>query len=287
MRIATLDVVPQLSAEQLESLRHQLLTAARVGTRIKNNTLITCEGQVKALLLKGELPEAHYRPALKALELMRFNSIKCSRRGAVKLSKTGSDLLMGWIDIGGAKDEDILRAGNRDFFFLAMRLVPLLRDMEAAMEQYLPDYWKFHLEQAMRVVRPDKTLKTLNKVADPHQRKMLEQWNNTDYYHFMGTRAFSTLTLNHNITFGAHDDRRNVPGTLSCLTALGQYAGGTLCFPRLGVSFDLQPRDLLIADTNTEFHGTVGELFGSRYSIVAYLHGSLLPRGYVVSQLGT
>jgi len=278
MRIETLDVNPTLRAEQLEPLRNQLLTAAHIGTRIEHSTLITCEGQIKALLLKEELPDAHYRPALKALELMRFNPIKNSRRGAVKVSKTGSDLLMGWIDIAGAEREDILRAGNRDFFFLAMRLVPLLRDMEYAMEKHLPEYWKFHLEQAMRLVRPDKTFKTLNKVADPFQRQMLELWNHTDYYHFMGVRAFSTLTLNHNITFGAHDDGRNVPGTLSCLTALGNYAGGTLCFPRLGVSFDLQPRDLLIADTNTEFHGTVGEPFGSRYSIVAYLHGSLLPK---------
>lgn len=279
MRIATLDVVPALKAEQLESLRHQLLTAAHRRRVIDSNTLITCEGQLKALLLKGEIPDAHYRSALKALELMRFNSIKSSRRGAVKVSKTGSDLTLGWIDVARMPNEDILRAGNRDFFFLAIRLVPLLRDMEDVMERYLPAYWKFHLEQAMRLVRPDKTLKTLDKVADPYQRKMLEQWNTTDYYHFMGVRAFSTLTLNHNITFGAHDDGRNVPGTLSCLTALGRYAGGTLCFPRLGVSFNLKPRDLLIADTNTEFHGTVGEPFGHRYSIVAYLHGSLLPKG--------
>lgn len=279
MRIATLDVAPLLTAEQLGRLRHRLLTAEHVGTRIKSSTLITCQGQVKALLLKEELPQSHYRPALKALELMRFNPIKNSRRGAVKVSKTGSDLLMGWIDIAGAEREDILRAGNRDFFFFAMRLVPLLQDMEVAMEKYLPGYWKFHLGQAMRLIRPDKTMKTLDKVADPFHRKMLEQWNSTDYYHFMGIRAFSTLTLNHNITFGAHDDGRNVPGTLSCLTALGHYAGGTLCFPRLGVSFDLRPKDLLIADTNEEFHGTVGEPWGSRFSIVAYLHSSLLPKG--------
>jgi hypothetical protein len=33
-------------------------------------------------------------------------------------------------------------------------------------------------------------------MKDRFERKMLQRWNNTDYYHFMGVRAFSTLTLN-------------------------------------------------------------------------------------------
>lgn len=69
-----------------------------------------------------------------------------------------------------------------------------------------------------------------------------------------------------------------VPGTLSCLTALGNYSGGALCFPRLGVTFRLRPKDLLIADTNTEYHRNVGHISGERYSVVAYLHSSLLPK---------
>jgi hypothetical protein len=135
------------------------------------------------------------------------------------------------------------------------------------------------MEQATRLVRPvDQKFKTLFRVQDTLQRKMLERWDATRYYHFLGTRAFSTITLNNNILFGAHDDGRNVPDTLSCLTALGDYAGGTLCFPRLGVSFKLRPRDLLIADTNVEYHGNVGHISGERYSVVAYMHRSLLPQ---------
>jgi hypothetical protein len=275
MTYETIEVSPALNDEQLKSLRFQLLSAAH-GRLIQSNTLVLCDGTVKALLLRDALSESHWRPALKALALMTFNPAKNSRRRAVKQSAIGSDLTLGWMDVMRGPGEDILRAGNRDNFFLAMRLIPLLRDMEDAMAEHLPDYWKFHLAQAMRLVRSDKTLLSLDHTKDYFQRKMLERWNMTDYYHFMGTRAFSTLTLNRNIIFGAHMDGNNVAGTLGCLTAIGDYVGGTLCFPRFGVSFDLKPGDLLIADTNEEYHGTSSMIVGERFSIVAYLHSSLL-----------
>ena len=133
---------------------------------------------------------------------------------------------------------------------------------------------------AKQLVRPEgDKLKTLCKVKHYYVREGIEQWDeDTNHYFVPGTEAFSTITLNHNIIFGAHDDGRNVPGTLSCLTALGDYVGGTLCFPRLGISFYLRPGDLLIADTNEEYHSTVDGIIGDRFSVVAYLHGSLLPK---------
>lgn len=237
---------------------------------------------MKALFLKadrdGPIKRISYKAAMRALELMRFNPASNSRRGAVK-QKSGGDLVLGWMNVGRMPWEDIFRAGHRDHFPVAMWLVPLLKDFEHALQQHLPDYWHFHLEQAKRLVRPpDEKLLTIDKVSNRYQREMLRQWDETRYYHLPGTEAFSTLTLNRNMVFRAHQDGNNVPGTLSCLTALGDYSGGTLCFPRLGVSFKLRPGDLLIADTNTEFHGTVGHISGQRFSVVAYLHSSLLPR---------
>jgi hypothetical protein len=281
MKIQRVDVKPLLNEEQLESLQFQLLNSSH-GTLIEQSTLVTC-GSLKALFLKAEgdgpIREQAYRYALRALRLMKFNPAKNSERQSIMQSLIGSDLLLGWLSPRNPKREDWLRKGDRDQLFLAMRLVPLLQDFEFAMERYMPDYWNFHLAQAQRLVRPaDQRFKTLFRVQDPFQREMLERWDATRYYHFLGTKSFSTITLNHNIVFGAHDDGRNVPDTLSCLTALGDYAGGTLCFPRLGVSFKLRPRDLLIADTNTEYHGSVGNIGGERYSVVAYMHKSLLPR---------
>jgi hypothetical protein len=274
MTYEIVEVSPVLNAEQLKRLKFQLLTAAH-GRLITTNTLIKCEDKIKALLLRDSLPDTHYRPALKALGHMHFNPSKQSRRGAVLPGQQGGDLVIGWL-----KDStcpDILRAGNRDNFHLCMRLPPLLRDMQDLMAIHLPEYFKFHMQQAWRLRRPQKELKSLHLMRDPFERQQLARWNaGQDYYHFMGVSAFSTLTLNRNLIFGAHQDGNNIKGTLGCLTAVGGYTGGALCFPRLGVSFDLRPGDLLIADTNEEYHGTCSSIFGERYSIVAYMHSSLL-----------
>ncbi len=276
MTYETIEVSPVLTDERLKSLRFQLLNAAH-GKLIERSTLVKCEGKIKALFLRSALGGWSINWALKALRHIKMNPVSSSRRGAVKnTAKTGYDLVLGWyVD---STNPDPLRAGSRDNFFLAMRLIPLLQEMEDRIREHLGDYYRFHLSQAMRLVRPHKDLKTLHLMKDPFERRMLQRWNNSDYYHFPGTRAFSTLTLNHSVIFGAHDDGNNVEGTLGCLTAIGDYLGGALCFPRLGVSFDLRPGDLLIADTNTEYHGTSSMIVGDRYSIVAYLHSSLLPR---------
>jgi hypothetical protein len=257
-----------------------LLTSAH-GQLTDRSVLVTCEGELKALYLKAQTHPTigvdGY--ALKGLQAMKFNPAKDSDRPMISQTQTGGDLLLGWLRPRNPLREDWLRKADRDQLFLAMRLVPLLRACEDAMEKYLTVYWEYHLSQAARLVRPlDEQFKTLDKVSDLFQRDQLKTWDATNYYHFLGTRAFSTVTLNHNILFGVHQDGRNVLGTLSCLTALGEYTGGELCFPRLGVTFNLRPGDLLIADTNNEFHGTVGGIVGSRYSVVAYLHKSLLPK---------
>lgn len=289
MTIDHLQVTPLLTNEQLEALRFRLLTPAD-GRLIDRSTLVTCEGELKALYLKAEthhpISAGRYSYALKALKLMAerkaFKPSKDSDRPMIRQSLIGGELLAGWLRPRNPKREDWLRKGDRDHLFLAMRLAPLMRDFEWAMHNHLPDYyWKVHLPQAFRMVRPpEETFKTLDKVKDPFQRMMLARWDATRYYHFLGTRAFSTITLNRSILFGAHDDGRNAPGTLGCLTALGEYVkgSGALCFPRLGVTFDLRPGDLLVADTNTEYHATVGGIIGERYSVVAYLHKGLLPK---------
>ena len=279
--IETLDIRPVLTDEQLEALRLQPLTPAHFKP-ITTSTRVICEGKLKALFLKAEgekpITQLSYDAALRGLRAMPFVSASHSRRPSVD-QNFGGDLLLGWMNGYAPEREDIFRARHRDNFTASFWLVPMLKDFERAMAEYLPDYWQFHLSQAKQLVRPGRErLKTLHMVEQEYERIVLCDWDKKNRrYLFPGSEAFSTLTLNQNICFLAHKDGHNVPATLSCLTAAGAYAGGALGFPRLGISFDIQPRDLLIADTNEEYHGTVGGIFGNRYSVVAYLHESLLP----------
>ena len=120
-------------------------------------------------------------------------------------------------------------------------------------------------------------MKYLNKLTDKRLRDSLE-WDISWFFDYLvGATAFSTITVNKSIVFGAHQDGSNIKDTLGCITTFGDFAGGTLVFPRFGVGADIRPRDMLVADSNTEYHGNLGPIFGTRYSIVGYLHKSLLP----------
>lgn len=250
---------------------------------ITESTQIFCEGKLVALFLKAEeqcpINQLSYDSALHGLKLMSFTPASHSRRAAIKQA-LGGDLLLGWMDGYAPDREDIFRGGHRDHFIAAFWLTPLLKDFEQAIQNHLPDYWEFHRSVAQRLVRPKRErLKTLGNVSNIYERKMLRDWDKDNRLYLMpGSDAFSTVTLNQNIRFLPHKDGKNVPDTLSCLTTLGSFSGGALGFPRLGVSFDIQPGDLLISDTNDEYHGTFGEIFGNRYSVVAYLHESLLKK---------
>jgi len=80
---------------------------------------------------------------------------------------------------------------------------------------------------------------------------------------------FSTITINHNVSFRSHEDGGN--SALSTLVTFGEFKGGYLCLPRLRVAFDVRPGDLLIANTAREQHGSILPRSGERYSMVAYL----------------
>lgn len=279
----TLEIKAALSGKHLEALRFQMLNESH-GTRINRSTMVFCDGEFKALFLKAEqdnpISYVSYGAALHALSLLNFSPASHSRRAAVKQKAVGGEMVLGFM--GGRKPdwEDIFRAAHRDHFAASFWLVPFLVDSEKAMAKWIPEYYDFHVSQAKRLVRPKgERIKTLGAVENIWERKMIRDWDKKNrYYLFPGSVAFSTLTLNQSISFAAHRDGHNVPKTMSCLSAFGAWRGGGLCFPRLGLTFEVGPRDLLISDTNIELHGNVGGIFGNRYSIVAYLHSSLITR---------
>ena len=69
----------------------------------------------------------------------------------------------------------------------------------------------------------------------------LDPWDRT--YTIRGT-VFSTVEFNHNIIFKSHEDGNNVKGTCVCIATLGSFAG-------------------------------------DRFSVVAFLHNSVIGRAPV------
>ncbi len=279
--IKSLHVKPAINAKQLKDIESQMLDEHQLNGMVvfDHSVKVYCEGKFKALFLKAEgdkpISQKHYDQALRGLESLKFNKAKDSMRVSVKQTRIGGELLLGWKK-EKSRREDRIRRATRDQLYQHVFLEPLFWDFECAMREHLRDYWEYHIRQAFKLVkRPGEQLKTLQKVKDPWRRQLLEMTFGRSAFYGLLFAHFSTITLNRNILFGAHEDGNNMPGTMGCLSALGDYAGGILCLPRLGVAFDLRPRDLLIADTNEEFHTNLGPIVGKRYSVVAYLHSSL------------
>lgn len=176
----------------------------------------------------------------------------------------------------------------------------------AAKESYLDYLFRVHFQEADTKFWPDKkTAYKTYRQLEKDNPEAFEQWFvetfahfNPDYFERLcwaaargasivpGTREgeammgytipgtmFSTITVNQSALFRSHADGNNLPGSLACLAAFGDFAGGDLCFPRFGISCPIEPGDVLIGDNNLEQHGNIGPLSGERISIVAYMRG--------------
>jgi hypothetical protein len=245
------------------------------------------KGQVKFLLLPNAI-----RPYINLHEILKRADWKhCAR--AANGQKHGKKITIGWLPQipGRAKGSGYYNVRNKatlDQPQLLYGLRPLLREMESKMREFLAienaKAWDIAIFADRREGEEDDLSGVPERVAGledvlPNPRslvKNIEPWNMT--YTLCGT-SFSTVELNRNIIFKTHEDKRNVPGALVCITTLGHYVGGRLVFPRYGYSAELGPRDLLICDNNKELHGNIGPLVAARpsarFSIVAYFHISV------------
>jgi len=262
---------------------------------IRNSARITVGGKLKALFLKPEdnlapISEGHYKPVLKTFDapwkMFPWRPSKNNGRQMVKQRRVGGDLVFWYLKPRSGR-EDYFHAPTRDVLPYAMTLTPLVGDLQNAMREHLPGYFQFHMYQAQKLVLPpDETFIRLPWKVDSFQQHQLEKMAASGHGLIPGANAFSTLTLNKNLLFGAHEDGNNMPYTMSCLTALGDFVGGHLCFPRLGIGFDVQPYDVLISDTNYEYHCSGRIVVGKRYTIVAYLQRKV-DRGWRVGKLSS
>jgi hypothetical protein len=239
--------------------------------------------QIKFLLLPNAVSEAAWLKAHLAAEESYMN------RGGRKADgqRYGRKLTLGWIKLRYPGYDNMRTAPTLEQPELLAAFYPLIREMDRLVERAVPDYHKHAFKCAMTATRPDvrdpetgrlmdeDDLSRVTKERELNIVKALDPWNLT--YTIRGT-VFSTVEFNRNIVFKAHEDGHNVNGTCVCITTLGHYAGGRLVFPRYGYSAELKPRDVLLCDNNHELHGNLGPIVGNRFSVVAFLHDSVMGR---------
>jgi len=88
-----------------------------------------------------------------------------------------------------------------------------------------------------------------------------------------GTSAYSTVTLLKSAPAAVHVDGNGIP--YACLTSVApekphKYTGGTFCMVERGLSFSVQPGDLLIASTHKNHHCNLSPVINTKYSVIAY-----------------
>ncbi|MCU1312000.1 MAG: hypothetical protein JWO20_3125 [Candidatus Angelobacter sp.] len=90
----------------------------------------------------------------------------------------------------------------------------------------------------------------------------------------IGNSSWSQAVSNLMFPMTMHRDSKNVRGSVSAEIVAGDFGGGGLILPEVGVRIALQPSDVLFFD-GTRPHG-VAPFQGLRASLVAYLHESIL-----------
>lgn len=293
---------PELSQDQAEAKwLNQRLDDSWVKHRPEASTCYrTPDGVVKLIFLRDVLDPDIYARAHEHLRKIKYTPASNSRRAALKGSP-GGDALFGYKDelqllpnLGRRQTYPELTAPSVHQFLRYRGLWPLCRNMEDILRIYLPDYWQEPLcankEDILGYWRgrelgdwhgpaPRGDLQQNEFYKYPAEyRDLIRSWSNWDLFYSIGGSNFTGLSVNHNTIFRAHKDANNSSGALSCLAAFGNFWGGELGFPRLGVAIDARERDLLICDCPRELHGTL-LLRGTRYSVVAYAKEGLTCAG--------
>ena len=259
-------------AEAEREFQGKYLSSADYDTVVDCDTMGTLpSGQPAFVLLRsvfndGEALQTTYR----SLYGLPFGRVENSLRHTALQGSQGWELHLGWLDDSRTGPRPAARTWTHPTFY-SFTLVPLLAQLGALMRQYLPACWKRQATAARRngerlVGAELQTLVAAKGVravqADGTGRPIAGR--------DIPQPVFSTVTVNRNAIFRSHTDAKNESG-YSCLTTFGAFTGGHLCFPRLRVAFALEPGDVLIAPANTEQHGNIAPLAGTRISVVAYL----------------
>jgi alkylated DNA repair dioxygenase AlkB len=247
----------------------------------------TPDGKAKLLFLRDVLDVDTVAKAWEHMRNLRMVSVKGSRRKCLRGSP-GEDLLLGYKDelhldpqTSRKQTHPQLSAPSVHQFPRFRGLWPLCWEMEDILREYIPAYWVGReIDDKHGPTTRDEGNRSdfFMQPGAPHRAAVeaMEDWGL--WYNIPGSN-FTTITVNHNTRFLAHKDANNSSGALSCMAAFRRFAGGELCFPRLGVALNVKERDMLVCDCPQELHGTLSTPQGNRYTVVTYTREGLTRSG--------
>jgi len=310
-------IKPVLTEDQLDKLKPPFcikscfLTPDAGPKEIEPNVVYKDGKELKFLLLPKGISHAAWLEAHVAA--MASKPQKGSRRAA-NAQVHGRKLTIGWIKNVDPRYPNMRTAPTLEHPELVAALLPMLHDMDVLIDQNVPLYHDYAWRCAMQAIRPAGERDDLSRVKKTKEYKeylrvkatekpwppieslsddeinketagcaqdpyaIVEHLDAWDWTYTLRGTPFSTIEFNHNIVFKSHEDGNNVEGTCVCIATLGSFAGGRLIFPRYGYSASLENRDLLICDNNLEQHGNLGPIVGDRFTVVAFLHNSVIGR---------
>jgi len=121
----------------------------------------------------------------------------------------------------------------------------------------------------------DKCFKTL--IPENHKKQYERAKANPSFQ--IDDTAFSSVTLNRNFRTALHKDDGDFKEGFGNLTVLeyGQYSGGSTCFPRYGIGFNVRTGDFLAMDVhewhcNTEMTETPQQKEYNKHLPILYLN---------------
>ena len=267
---------------------NQRLTLEGIQYQPKISTFFQTEdGKAKLLLLKGVLDKKPYDRAYTSVRNSDYDPASNSRRKCLEGSPGGT-ALFGHSDqvvtVGkGAKMRTQKypqrTAPSQQQYPRFRALLPLAKNTEDRLRDYMPEYWKGRQIGDLLGPAPRGEGEDNEFFEYPEEYKEAiksdTQWEL--FYNVPGTN-WSSLIVNWDTIFLGHVDKRNAAGALSALVAFGEP--GATVFPRLSVAITCEERDLLICDCPREIHGTIpAGGIGYRYSMVCYTRAGLTTMG--------
>jgi hypothetical protein len=210
------------------------------------------DGEPKYAFLRRALPMDRVRSFGKELSKLEYTPVAGHSRRKCMLGSPGGFLNFGW----HPTNDVLFKPSEENELFYYMYLPVLIDAFAILLHQHFPEEWRRQTKQAE---------------AEGNRLIGSPKWEPRHSHRVLRNPIFSSVAVNVDTKCRSHTDSNNKNG-LSCMTTFGDFDGVTFCMPRLGVMFDVQPGDVLIADTNREQHGNVsGKRKGERISVIAYL----------------